>query len=227
MYPRRVREDEVIARIAALVAAGEYRDVLYGRPSVALDGAAVLHRGNGETGFRRVFQRGTPEHAAAKAAGLVERLPALLAATPEAVQEAEALVGTHLPLLLRRLYLEVGNGGFGPGYGLLGLAGGHDDQGRTAVDLYRAREFPAHLLPLLTWGCAIYSLVDLRDGAVWGYDPNPGEPPDGLFPEWPDLAGWFDRWLCGDLHQPFAVRDDASGRWRNARDDEWAAVVSA
>jgi len=47
-----------------------------------------------------------------------------LAATAEAVNAAEQAVGFPFPCLLRRLWTEVGNGGFGPGYGLLGLEGG-------------------------------------------------------------------------------------------------------
>jgi hypothetical protein len=37
------------------------------------------------------------------------------------VDAAEAALGFRIPPLLRRLYLEVGNGGFGPGYGLIGV----------------------------------------------------------------------------------------------------------
>ena len=63
------------------------------------------------------------------AGGYVDEVPAsrlapLRPAPPAAVAEAEELAGRSLPSLLRRLYLEVGNGGFGPGYGLLGLRDG-------------------------------------------------------------------------------------------------------
>ena len=85
-------------------------------------------------------------------------LPALTPATPEAVREAEAVIGYKLPRLLRRLYLEVGNGGFGPGYGVLGLSGGHRVGGQTALDLYRQATptsswsfLPTGLLPLCPW----------------------------------------------------------------------------
>jgi hypothetical protein len=82
-----------------------------------------------------MYTRGSPEYLDARARGLVDRLPPLTPAPPEAVAEAEAVVGHSLPSLLHRLYLEVGNGGFGAAYGLLGVRGGHhDDQGRTALD---------------------------------------------------------------------------------------------
>ena len=51
-------------------------------------------------------------------------------ATPEQLSEAERRLGVELPPLLRRLYLEVANGGFGPGSGLVGVVGG---ERRTAV----------------------------------------------------------------------------------------------
>jgi len=34
---------------------------------------------------------------------------------------SEAAIGFGLPPLLKRLYSEIGNGGVGPGYGMLGL----------------------------------------------------------------------------------------------------------
>ena len=45
----------------------------------------------------------------------------------EAVKVAEERLGFPLPPLLGALWVEVGNGGFGPGYGLFGLEGGHED----------------------------------------------------------------------------------------------------
>jgi len=45
------------------------------------------------------------------------------------IQAAEAELGFELPPLLKRIYLEIGNGGchLGPGFGLLGLPGGYDN----------------------------------------------------------------------------------------------------
>lgn len=42
-------------------------------------------------------------------------------ATPAEIDAAEVVLGFAIPLLLRRLYLEIGNGGFGPAYGLDGV----------------------------------------------------------------------------------------------------------
>ena len=41
--------------------------------------------------------------------------------TPSGLDDAERRLGFRLPKLLGRLYLQVGNGGFGPDYGLLAL----------------------------------------------------------------------------------------------------------
>jgi hypothetical protein len=79
----------------------------------------------------------------------VPRQPGLFPPTTSAIVEAaEAKLGFSLPPLLRQLYTEVGNGGFGPGYGLFGLEGGYTDpqiidpstsnlsQGGTLVEWY-------------------------------------------------------------------------------------------
>lgn len=73
----------------------------------------------------------------------MDPLPPLAPASAEAVADAERRLGHRLPPLLRRLYREVANGGFGPGYGILGVAGGHpDDLGMTAANLLDPQEFP-------------------------------------------------------------------------------------
>ena len=57
-------------------------------------------------------------------------------AREDALASDERRLGFRLPLLMKRLYREIGNGGFGPGYGLIGLSGGAlDDIGRTAPNL--------------------------------------------------------------------------------------------
>jgi hypothetical protein len=55
----------------------------------------------------------------------------------EVRSRAERALGFPFPALLAALYAKIGNGGYGPGYGLLGVAGGAtDDQGYDAVELY-------------------------------------------------------------------------------------------
>ena len=230
-----VSRDAVFEAVRALVVAGEYLDNIPGIEEAASISGGGRFLVTPEHRYRRVYSRGTPEYRQARRAGLLERLPALATAPAKAADEAESVIGHRLPSLLRRLYLEVGNGGFGPGYGVLGLTGGHhDDLGRTALDWYRWAHdtpeshwsgLPASVLPLCHWGCAIYSLIDCSDpeGSMWGWDPNRGpEGMEALFPQPLTLAQWLDRWVRGNLHQPTLVQDPVTQEWRGATDEEYA-----
>ena len=151
----------------------------------------------------------------------VNRLVPLRPAPPSAVAEAEELAGRSLPLLLRRLYLEVGNGGFGPGYGLLGLRDGHRVGGLDALTGLKDG-----VLTLCDWGCGISSTLDLTDNQVWGCDPNPA--PDGVscaFSQHMTIVDWFSKWVEGTLHQPWLVQDPTTGEWRGATDAEYAEML--
>lgn len=79
--------------------------------------------------------------AAAKAGATTGTLPAPARAAQ--VAEAEALLGFAIPPLLARLYTEVANGGFGPGYELFPLVG----QGCSAVAAYQARRAESQAAP--------------------------------------------------------------------------------
>jgi hypothetical protein len=218
-------EDDVLESIRTLVTAGEYLDTIPGVPGARLEGGGVFE------GDRRLYTRGSPEYLEAQRAGLTERLPRLSPASSDAVDEAEHALGFPLPRLLRRLYLEVGNGGFGPGYGILGVRDGFtDDLGDTALDAYRRfhslrRDFsvPDSLLPICHWGCAIYSLVDCATASIdmWACDPNPGVD-DDVFREPLTLIGWLGRWVDGRLHQPALFEDPETGVVRPATDDDFA-----
>ncbi len=172
-------DGDLVHSIADLVATGHYRDEIPGKPGLALAGGGAF--GIAPAGRRhRLYRRCSSEYRDAVQLGLVDELPPLATASQAAVEEAEALLGRRLPELLRRLYLKVGNGGFGPGYGILGVRGGHaDDTKRNAIDYYRDEFWPflrRGLLPICNWGCAIYSYVDTSqpDGPMWAWDPNPG-----------------------------------------------------
>jgi hypothetical protein len=150
-----------------------------------------------------------------------------------AVEEAELLVGSALPELLRKLYLEVATGGFGPGYGILGLQGGHTvlPDGHSIDHLYRMRTeqlspLPS-LFPVCDWGCAILSLVDCADpqARMWGFDPNPVDDiADAFFPQELHLTEWLSLWIDGHLYQPWALEDPITGQWRGATNAESAAM---
>jgi hypothetical protein len=116
--------------------------------------------------------------------------------------------GFQLPPLLKVLYCEIGNGGFGPGYGLIGMSSGApDDTGKTALEIYEqlrkgdadnpACNWPAGLLPICHWGCAILSCIDCADEkfSVRIFDPNivgDSRMWDGSFFE---EAASFDAWM--------------------------------
>jgi hypothetical protein len=106
----------------------------------------------------------------------------------EAVARVEAAMGYQLPPLLKRLYQEIGNGGFGPDYGLLGLVGGAKNElGEDALTLYlslrkpNAKDrfwcWPENLLPAVKCGCGMYLCVDCtsNDGKIVWFEPNPHE----------------------------------------------------
>ncbi len=138
-------------------------------------------------------------------------------ATLEMVTAAEERLGFRLPDLLRQLYVEVGNGGYGPGYGLIGLPGGATrDREESVVGLYLDRRkvathdperaWPEGLLLICDWGCAIYSGIDCTkpEAPVVRYNPNadenlgvPGYSPESFFPERASFAEWLEAWLDG------------------------------
>ncbi|MFI6737859.1 SMI1/KNR4 family protein [Nonomuraea sp. NPDC050451] len=129
-------------------------------------------------------------------------------ATPAAVKAAEEAIGHPLPPLLRRLYLEVANGGFGPREGVLGVSGSayeHHDEWADIVDVHATLERPEGrpgMVWLFDWGCATWSLVDCTDpaGPMWAWDPG-GEP--SLSPQNMTLAEWLAASLGGNLESAY------------------------
>jgi hypothetical protein len=136
-------------------------------------------------------------------------------ASAKAVKEAETKLGRALQPLLRRVYLEVANGGFGPDYGLLGIPpDGAADGKHTALDLWsrfgKPRKadphwaWPSSLFPLGHMGCGMYMCLDLDaavDASMIWFEPNPhsaGEPWDDSFIAINgSLEDWLSRWVEG------------------------------
>jgi hypothetical protein len=65
-------EDELIEAIRRLVADGEYLDSIPGIPGANLSGGGVFQAGRERSRVRRMYDRGSPEHLAARAQGLVD-----------------------------------------------------------------------------------------------------------------------------------------------------------
>ena len=135
-------------------------------------------------------------------------------ATAEAVDAAEESLDFALPPLLKRVLREVGNGGFGPGRGLLGVGGGAtDEHGSSLVDLYDSFSatnsddpgwrWPHHLVPLCSWGDSTYSCVDCShsDGAIVTFDANGYRPGSDITHHLTSadlsLEAWLAAWADG------------------------------
>jgi hypothetical protein len=117
-------------------------------------------------------------------------------------------LGFPLPPLLGRLWAEVANGGFGPGYGLFGLEGGHASEGvdLTLPDLYLLSVdepgwevtidggWPKKLVPICDWGCGQMSALDCstHEGEVVDY-----LEPGGLRRKGMTFAQWMAAWVNG------------------------------
>lgn len=123
---------------------------------------------------------------ASSSSGLRQGAIHALASSRE-IEATERKLGYPLPTVVREVYTRVANGGFGPGYGLLGLLSGErNDLGDTAIETWEAwcqpgkpgtkwenaPLWPNHLLPVAPWGCGIYSCIDLSSaqGRVLRYE---------------------------------------------------------
>jgi len=137
----------------------------------------------------------------------------------KALQTTERAIGFKLPELLRAIYLKVGNGGFGPEYGIVGTQGGAKLDGCTLETCYQNMakldsensvwRWPKHLLPLANYGCGMWSCVDCEyqklpmilwdpnnlDSALEGADArlNWG---NSFWDQGRSLRMWLEAWLA-------------------------------
>jgi SMI1 / KNR4 family (SUKH-1) len=134
-------------------------------------------------------------------------------ATFEEVQEFEQQSGLKLPEVLQRVYLEVGNGGFGPGDGLMRLKSGKNDPIHwEALDAYLCfidknliegeRKWSQYFLPICSGGCDCLGIVDVRDERVGFVQYELLENLELLenIVEWKALSlkNWFEAWMNGE-----------------------------
>lgn len=126
--------------------------------------------------------------------------------TEEEMRQAEAALGFALPPLLRRLYLEVGNGDFGPRLlplntrksrwdwvyfdSIVTWHVGPGDEAQSTV-------WPKQLLMICDWGCNIYSCID-RSKPECPVLRSDNSILAGEFAfESPSLHQWLEDWLDG------------------------------
>ncbi len=126
----------------------------------------------------------------------------------QAIADAEARLGFHLPPLVRALYTQVADGGYGPGYGLIELAGhGYtlvESRSRMVEEAATDWVWPERLVELVNWGCLYFSAIDCSDpscpvlfynGDRAGQDATLA---NCLLPEADSLAEWLSAWLDGE-----------------------------
>ena len=135
--------------------------------------------------------------------------------TLEQIQTAEAQLGFRLPDFMRALYLEVGNGGYGPAYGIVGLEGGHEVLGKNLVqnclpyhDLERIMNeigepltgvsWGNQFIVYCDWGCGSTTVLDCADPAIPVYAYAEG---DVSLHSSKMLRQWWQDWLDGTIKQ--------------------------
>jgi hypothetical protein len=116
---------------------------------------------------------------------------------------AEARLGFALPPVLRRVYLEVADGGFGPGTGLFATARIVTEYEKLRAEPYlpRGPRWPDGLLPIVDRDPG-FDCVDAGSGRVVGWDPEGLSERSGdrawqrTFTEIaPSLEAWLDEWV--------------------------------
>jgi hypothetical protein len=142
---------------------------------------------------------------------------ALSAADVIAVEEQ---LGFSIPQLLHEIYTKVGNGGFGPGYGLLPLTlVGAKNPSHAALNLYLdhrkrshqpgGRYWPERVLPISSWGCGVLSCIAAgeHDSPVFRFQPSADDEDTrrqveghqyiacGFFPESSGVSTWLEAWI--------------------------------
>ena len=141
----------------------------------------------------------------------IEPVPLLSVANRKELDAAETAIGQPLPHVLRLVLEHVANGGFGPGYGLLGVGptGHRINLASGEVDLNLPDFHRFHLehdagwdrdqLVILDWGDVIWGTVSLSTGLVSTFrgDTDTYEA-QHLEPQGVDLETWLMRWARGE-----------------------------
>ncbi|HEV7720586.1 MAG TPA: SMI1/KNR4 family protein, partial [Iamia sp.] len=121
-------------------------------------------------------------------------------ATPDHLDEVQAILGVSLPKVLRRALAKVADGGFGPGAGLLSVGEIIRVTGRCRRDAAASGGWPARWLPVAELGEGTLACVILGDPAapVVVVDPSAldDDSPQAVRPAAPSLAAWLGEWAA-------------------------------
>jgi hypothetical protein len=168
-------------------------------------------------------------------------------ATEDDVRSTEKLLRFPLPPVLRELYTKVANGGFGPGYGIVGARGGHPSIGprmyrtgwrlpQRAVASLRdssgqyleCDRLPDSLMQLCHWGRGMFSELDLRTGYVYltfavelHEIADEGESPTGWGIQYQasSVVEWLELWLTGELEASLDDEDQLLAELESSEPD--------
>lgn len=146
--------------------------------------------------------------------------PRFQVASHGALERAQSQLGFCLPALLKRCYLEIGNGGFGPALGVTGVEDGHESSWGDLVATYQFLDrgwknegltWPPGLLPFCEYGCAIFwcvkcdstnKICTLDEGDVWPQDYS--------------LDAFFEMWLKGvDIYTSDPTIEIVESKFKN------------
>ena len=126
------------------------------------------------------------------------------------IQTAERLFGTSIPPFLAKIYGSIGNGGFGPDYGLLPLLRpDHYDVVHTSLSVRSAYgdDWPKDFLIIGDQGCELYHCVDCSkpEGPVYLFTRDTA--PEDIPSQWfllitETIHEYFAAWLDGTLPHP-------------------------
>lgn len=131
------------------------------------------------------------------------------------LSKTETKLGLTFPTILKLLYLQLGNGNFGPDNGFFTLV---EDNSSHKISLEQAYqevhnstikdwdwELPKSWLPFLYWGADIYSFVDCSgtSNAIYVLDKNlKKEQNTWQSCTWlhqDSMVNWLEQWLKGDV----------------------------